>query len=124
MPSQPIVQFIRLIEQARLPRRADRSAGGTLPTRAYRYWAAVPSASGYGWWVFPPIDLQLIYDGHDVFWHFPGAPDWLPLAPAAQFPHFSAQFDAMAPAELQGCAPPFLTALPEHGVVQIWTGLM
>jgi hypothetical protein len=121
---QPILNFYRLIEQARLPQRADRSAAGTLPTRAYRYCDAVTSAAGYGWWVFPPLDLQLIWDGHAVFWHFDGAPDWLPLTPAAQYPDFSAAFDCAAPENLKGCAPPFLTALPEPGLVQIWTGLM
>jgi hypothetical protein len=120
----PVLQFNRLIEQARLPVRADRSAAGTLPTRAYRYCDAVTSASGYGWWVFPPMDLQLIWDGEAVFWHFESAPDWLPLTSAAQFPGFSTAFNHAAPADLEGCAPPFLTALPEPGVVQIWTGLM
>jgi hypothetical protein len=41
-----------------------------------------------------------------------------------QFPGFSKTFDAAAPAALRGCSPPFLTALPEPGFVQIWTGLM
>ncbi len=82
------------------------------------------SAAGYGWWVYPPMDFQLIWNGNDIYWHFEGAPDWLPLSPAAQFPNFSQAFDQAAPAELRGCAPPFLTALPEPGVVQIWTGLM
>jgi hypothetical protein len=125
MPTaQPGLQFHRLIEQARPPQRADRAAAGTLPTRAYRYCDAVTSAAGYGWWVFPPMDLQLIWDGYDVFWYFDGAPDWMPLSPAAQFPDFAEAFNAAAPQKLQGCAPPFLTALPEPGVVQIWTGLM
>jgi hypothetical protein len=70
------------------------------------------------------MNLQLIFDGNDTFWHFDGAPDWLPLAPAAQFPNFAQTFDQAAPAELAGCSPPFLTALREPGVVQIWTGLM
>ncbi|HEX2941409.1 MAG TPA: DUF6065 family protein [Rhodopila sp.] len=122
--SEAKLSFHRLIPQARMPQRADRSASGTIPTRAYRYCDAVTSASGFGWWIFPPTDFQLIWNGTDVFWHFEGAPDWLPLAPAAQFPDFARAFDQMAPAELQGCAPPFLTALPEPGVVQIWTGLM
>ena len=122
--SEPLLQFHRLIEQARAPQRADRAAAGTLPTRAYRYCDAVTSASGYGWWVFAPMDLQLIWDGHDVFWYFDGAPDWMALSPSAQFPDFSQAFDTAAPATLQGCAPPFLTALPEPGAVQIWTGLM
>ena len=122
--TEPILQFHKLIGQARTPQRADRSAAGTLPTRAYRYCDAVTSASGYGWWVFPPMDLQLIWDGHDIFWHFAGAEDWMPLSTAAQFPDFSQSFDESAPEALWGCAPPFLTALPEPGMVQLWTGLM
>ena len=120
----PIVCFHRLIEQARLPQRADRSAAGTLPTRAYRYCEAVTTAAGYGWWVFPPTDLQFLWDGHDIFWQCTGGADWLPLMPAAQFPDFSARFDAAAPKTLAGCSPPFLTALPEPGTLQIWTGLI
>lgn len=122
--SQQRLQFLRLIEKARPPQRADRAAGGTLPTRAYRYCDAVTSAAGYGWWVFCPMDLQLIWDGDDIFWYFDGAPDWMRLSPAAQFPDFGEAFDQAAPAALKGCAPPFLTALPEPGTLQIWTGLM
>ena len=122
--TEPLMQFHRLINQARAPQRADRSASGTLPTRAYRYCDAVTSATGYGWWVFPPMDLQLIWDGHDIFWHFDGASDWMRLAPAAQFPGFSQTFDMSAPDTLQGCAPPFLVAGSVPGMLQLWTGLM
>lgn len=78
----PIARFYRLIEQAPPPLRADRSAGGTLPVRAYRYCDAVTSAAGFGWWVFPPADLQLLWDGHDVLWHCMGSRTGSPcLAP-------------------------------------------
>jgi hypothetical protein len=119
-----IIRFYRLIAQARLPQRADRSAAGTLPTRAYRYCEAVTAATSYGWWVFPPTSLQFVWDGHDIYWQSTGESDWLPLLPAAQFPNLSARFDATAPESLAGCSPPFLTALPEPGTLQIWTGLM
>ncbi|MBV8458244.1 MAG: hypothetical protein JO122_16700 [Acetobacteraceae bacterium] len=119
-----IVKFYQLIDGARPPQRADRSAAGTLPTRAYRYCDAVTTASGFGWWVFPPIDLQLLWDGEGIYWHYAGAANWLSLQPAAQFPHQAARFDAVAPSGLRGCSPPFLTALPEPGAVQIWTGLI
>jgi hypothetical protein len=122
--SESLLQFHRLIAHARSPQRADRAAAGTLPTRAYRYCDPVTSAAGYGWWVFPPMDLQLICDGYDVYWHCDGFPDWMILSPSAQFPDFSQTFDEVAPEMLRGCAPPFLTALPEPGVVQLWTGLM
>jgi Family of unknown function (DUF6065) len=120
----PIAHFYRLIEQAPPPVRADRSAGGTLPVRAYRYCDAVTTAAGFGWWVFPPTDLQLLWDGHDIFWYCDGLEDWIPLFGSAQFPHQSARFDHAAPPDLQGCSPPFLSALSDPGVVQVWTGLM
>ena len=119
-----LVRFHRLIPGARPPQRADRSAAGTLPTRAFRYCEAATSASGFGWWLFPPMDLTLIWDGSDIFWTFPGVDDWLPLQPSAQCPDFAAAFDEMAPPEMRGMSPPMLTALPEPGALQIWTGLI
>jgi hypothetical protein len=123
-PGTPIVRFFRLIDEARLPQRADRSAAGTLPTRAYRYCEAVTSATAFGWWAFLPIDIELLWDGHEIFWRYVTEMEWLPLQPAAQFPDFAVRFDATAPSSLAGCSPPFLTALPEPGTLQIWTGLM
>lgn len=123
LPS-PLARFYRLIDTARPPQRADRSACGTLPTRATRYCEAVTSATAYGWWVFPPLDIRIIWDGADIFWHHDGADDWIPLQPSAQYPDFGASFDAHAPEALRGTSPPFLTALPEPGALQIWTGLM
>jgi hypothetical protein len=122
--SEPIVRFFRLIDTGRMPMRADRSAMGTLPVRAVRYCEALTSATAFGWWVFCPIDLDLLWDGSEVFWRYDGLPDWMPLQASAQFPDFAGTFDYAAPGDLKGCSPPFLTALPEPGTVQIWTGLM
>jgi hypothetical protein len=120
----PVARFYRLIEQARPPQRADRSAAGTLSMRACRYCEAVTTAAAFGWWIFPPVDVQLLWDGHDIFWQCDASTDWSPLLPAAQFPGFAERFDEAAPARFAGCSPPFLTALPEPGTLQIWTGLM
>ena len=122
--TQPIVRFYRLIEEARPPQRADRSALGTMPTRAFRYCEAAASAAGFGWYVFSPIDLKLIWDGEDIFWHHDGAEDWMKLMPSTMLPGYGSKFDDIAPEALQGFAPPFLTALPEAGSVQLWTGLI
>jgi hypothetical protein len=123
-PLDPIVWFYRLIDQARPPQRADRSAAGTLPTRAFRYCEAVTSAAAFGWWIFPPIDITVLWDGTDIFWQYDGISDWLPLMPSTQFPGFATRFNSVAPQALRNCSPPFLTALPEPGLLQIWTGLM
>ena len=122
--SGPLVRFLRLLPGIRAPQRADRTAAGMLPIRAARYCDAITSACAYGWWVFPPLDLSFYWDGETVFWSCAEFPDWMALDDAAQFPHFSARFDAMAPTEAAGCAPPFLTRLPEPGTVQLWTGLI
>ena len=84
----PLVQFHRFIPTARLPQRADRSAAGSLPTRAFRYCEPSTSASGYGYYIFPPISFSLQWDGNDIMWTWEGAGTWLPLKSVAvpQFP--------------------------------------
>jgi hypothetical protein len=57
-----IITFHRFIPQCRPPMRADRSAGGTLPTRAFRYCEPVASASSFGWYLFPAMDFTVIWD--------------------------------------------------------------
>jgi len=116
------VTFYRLVTAAPLPARADRSAYGTLPTRAFRYCDAATMAASFGWHLFPPIDFSLHWDGSDVQWTYAGADDWYPLR-SAQFPDFAAEFDEHAPEDVRGYSTPFLTALHEPGVVQVWTGL-
>ncbi len=93
-----------------------------------RYCDALTSATGYGYWVFPPFDFQLLWDGEQIFWSYGEDESWLPLSGtpsgAAQFPDYAAVFDETAPEALRGYSPPFLTALPELGGIQIWTGLL
>jgi hypothetical protein len=119
-----LVSFFIVIPGAAPPQRADRSAGGTLPTRAFRYCEPLTSASSFGWWVFPPITFSLLFDGTEVMWTFEGAEGWYPLSNAAQFPGFAAQFDKVVPADMRGYSPPFLSAFMEPGIVQIWSGLI
>jgi hypothetical protein len=102
--------------------RADASVLGTLPTRGFQYCEALRSASSFGWYVFPPIEFTLQWDGSQVIWTYRGAKGWYPLT-SAQFPGYAAMFDRIAPARLRGFAPPFLTAVPEPGGIQVWTGL-
>ncbi|MGA3005653.1 MAG: DUF6065 family protein [Acetobacteraceae bacterium] len=128
MPKAPVVEFFRLITATRQPKRAERAAAGYLPARAMRYCDALTSATGYGYWIFPPMDIRLIWDSEQVYWSYGSDETWLPLtgtdSGAVQFPHFAAEFDVMAPASLRGYSPPFLTGLPELGGVQMWTGLL
>jgi len=119
----PLVTFYRFVPQAPLPVRADRSAVGTLPTRAYRFCEAVATASGLGYYIFPPMNFTLQWDGTRVFWRWPGQDEWLPLQ-TAQFPDFRTYFDSIAPDDIKEYSPPFLIALREPGIVQVWSGLV
>jgi hypothetical protein len=122
------VEFFKLIEQGRPPKRAERSAAGYLPSRGMRYCDALTSATGYGYWVFPPMDFRLIWDGEQVFWSYGEDEAWMPLSGtdsgAVQFPDYAQAFDAASPDAFRGYSPPFLLALPEAGGVQMWTGLL
>jgi hypothetical protein len=101
--------------------RADPSGLGTLPSRGFQYCEALRTASSFGWYVFPPIDFTLEWDGSQIIWTYRGAKAWYPLT-SAQFPGYQAVFDRAAPKRLRGFSPPFLTAVPDPGVVQVWTG--
>jgi uncharacterized protein DUF6065 len=118
-----ICQFYRLIAGAPEPRRADRSADGTLPVRGYRYCEAVASASAFGWYLYPPLNFSLVWDGVEVAWTYEGAEGWFPLR-GAQFPGFREIFEEIAPEGARPLAPPFLASTREPGVVQIWTGYL
>lgn len=124
-----IVEFFCLVPRAIQPKRAERAAAGYLPSRGMRYCDALTTATAYGYWVFPPLDIRLLWDGEEVFWSYGDEDDeWLPLSGtnsgAVQFPDYAEAFDAAAPECLRGYSPPFLTALPEAGGVQMWTGLL
>ena len=119
----PLITFHRFIPSARFPMRADRSAAGSLPTRAFRYCEPATSASAFGYYIFPPISFTVRWDGYDMLWTWEGATEWYPLK-SVQFPNFRTQFDAIAPEEIREFSPPFLGALQEPGLIQIWTGLV
>jgi hypothetical protein len=117
-----LLRVFRAIPDARLPIRADKSALGSLPVAAYKYCAAVTTASAYGWYVFSPLNFTINWDGIEAIWTYDGADSWYPLR-SAQFPDFVEKFNAHAPSYLKGKSPPFLTLTAQPGVLQIWSGL-
>jgi len=118
----PDTTFYCLIDGARPPQPSDRSAAGTLPTRATRHCDAVTSASAFGWYIFSPIDFMLLWDGEQIFWQWGRKTNWIPLK-VAQYPGMSSLFEKYAPQNIKKYSPPFLTVLPESGVIQIWSGI-
>jgi hypothetical protein len=119
---QPIVTFHRVYQDALPPLRSDKSALGTLPTACHQYCEPARMASAYGWYVFPAADVQLRWDGVDVYHAVEGC--WEKLTSTTLGEPFTDYWDEHAPDDLKGCSPPFLSANFVPGIVQIWSGLL
>jgi hypothetical protein len=119
----PGLKFSRFFLGGRAPQIASRDAFGTLPMRAVRHCEAITSATGFGWLLFPPTDLHLLWDGDTIFYTAQGIDEWTPVDDVAHFPGFPEMWNAAAPPELTGLAPSMLTALPEPGTIQIQFGV-
>jgi Family of unknown function (DUF6065) len=118
-----IMKFYRLIPDAPKPQRADRSAGGLIPTRAFRFCEPMTTASAFGWYIFSPLEFSVMWDGNDIFWRYGDHENWFPLE-AAQFPDFASKFNDSCPEDIKGFSPPFLSSAPEPGVLKIWSGII
>jgi len=102
--------------------RADAAALGTLPAAAYQYCEAVRSASAFGWYVFPPEDIRLRWDGSEVLFFDEG--EWRRLSSLPIRDEYLEGWDRHAPADLRNDPPPYLSSLFVPGIVQIWSGFL
>jgi hypothetical protein len=117
-----VVTFHQIYPAAIPPMRADKSALGTLSAVSYQYCEAVRTASAFGWYVFPPTEIRLMWDGVDTYYFVDG--DWIQLTSVLLGNGFLDYWDLHAPADLKGHAPPYLSQLLVPGVVQIWSGFL
>lgn len=115
-----MITFHQLIPNPRPPIRATKNAGGHLPDRHHRC-EPVRLASGLGWYVFLPLDFQIIFDGVESIISLDDGTTWFPLT-SIQYPHFADTFDHHAPPEVKGCSNPFVAMTEDHAILQIWTG--
>src|SRR5277367_5330068 len=119
----PIVTFYKLTPGGLAPRRTTRSAAGSIPALALRYCEAVCTASAFGYYVFPPIDFIIQWDGSEAYWSYDQGGTWHPVQ-TSQFPGFRQQFNEIAPDDCKGFSPPFITLGATPGIVQIWSGVI
>lgn len=117
-----IVKFHKIFTAATSPMRSDKAALGTLPSAAFQYCEPVRTASAFGWYIFPPKDIRLMWDGVDTYYDDEG--EWCSFSSIHLDDEFLDYWDMHAPEDLKGCAPPFLTNIFVPGIVQIWSGLL
>lgn len=112
--------FTRMYPNLIPPMRADRAALGCMPISAYQYCEAMRVASCHGWYIFPPQDIALRFDGCDIFAETEGGA-WEPVS-YAHLPGHIEYWNQRCPEGYEGLAPPYLRVLPTPGVLQVWSG--
>jgi hypothetical protein len=117
-----VVTFRRAFPAAVPPLRGDKAALGTIPTAAYQYCEPVRTASSFGWYIFPPVDIRLMWNGVDLYYASDG--EWRELTSVHLTDEFVDYWDTHAPEDLKGHWPPFMTKVFVSGIVQIWSGLL
>lgn len=116
-----LIEFYRWVPDSPEPVRADRSAGGMIPTRAYRYCEALCAASALGYYLFPPMDINVVWDGTRLLWAYEGAEDYQPVE-REDAPGFPEYFDSHCPEDLRGYQPSIVSSGVIPGMVQFWSG--
>ena len=116
-----LAKFYRWIPNAPAPMRADRSAAGTIPVRAYRYCEALCTASALGYYFFPAVNFNVVWDGVQFLWAAEGDEEYSVLE-QGQAPGFEEYFDNAAPEDIRGFHPPLLTRGTMPGLLQMWSG--
>lgn len=123
MVGRPNLKFFSYTRLPMSPRPASRDAGGSLPIRAVRFCDAITTACAFGWWIYPPLDAWLMWDGHTIFYSLDGE-IFDPLDDCCDFPGMTESLQAHAPDNIQPISSPLFTALPEQGVVQVALGVI
>lgn len=119
----PMTRFLKLLRAAPDPAIADKSAMGTMFTRAYRYCEPMRLASGTGWYMFSPIDIDLIFDGVSISWR-PAGGDIFEKLTNLKDTRFRDEFEMTCPDSLHGLAPVTIGSTIEPGVFQLWSGYL
>src|SRR5262245_23624919 len=131
------VEFYSLYPDVRGPEPASPDLRGAMQARAARVCAPMTVASGFGWYVYPPVDFAVRWDGRCAEWslleeneptrwlslsggvtgRLPTAPDALRAAPE----RFQADFDVF---DKYGGVP-FIEADPHDGqTLEVITGVL
>jgi hypothetical protein len=134
----PTAEFFSIYKDAPLPTPASTDLMGAMPVRAAQFCVPLKAASGLGFYVFPPADFAVRWDGQrsDVSWldDQGRTTDWLPLdggvdvflpgsagVPAAVPGERAADLDSVMDAE----GAPFINADPRAAAqMEITTGLV
>ena len=79
----PTAEFFTIYEGAPLPAPASDDLMGAMPVRAAQFCLPLKAASGLGFYLYPPVDFAVRWDGRrsEIAWLDPQGrvPEWLPM---------------------------------------------
>lgn len=65
---RPIVEFFSIYPDIRPPEPASRDVRGSLPARAAKVCTPLTAAASFGWYIYPPADFAVRWDGDETQW--------------------------------------------------------
>lgn len=101
---------------------AERTLQGTANRDALRWCGPFTHANAAGWWLYPPVDIDIVWRGGREFEHTQLSP--YDDADGHLIRFLAEGMDGVTPGEWlpPGGRTKFSWGLVEEGVVQIWTG--
>ncbi|WP_419905189.1 DUF6065 family protein [Kiloniella sp.] len=95
---------------------------GEIPARALKFCEPFTRANSSGALICPPMDFTLTWTGTEILADLKGIEETI-LVERLYLPEFADYWKENAPAKALEAIPPFLEAIPERGVIQVWSGL-
>jgi Family of unknown function (DUF6065) len=125
--SKPLIFFYQFYPDGPVPSLPDPAPFGAMPLRAMRYCEPFLAAARFGWFIYPPFDFSILWDGKNCYWRREGLNESMEFTrfDSVILPEVSEYFRENCPSELDYCSNiAFLGKAPDFDILQIWTGLM
>lgn len=121
MPTSPLTIF-NVFDSLLPPMPADKTAMGSIPASALQYCESVTTASGFGHYVFPPRDIEVVWRGSHFDYREPDAP-WQRLDTISVGAEAAREWQDKAPPELRNRLPSFIQRFFVPDTLQVWSGM-
>lgn len=119
----PLARFYAAYPGLTPPHRGDRTVMGSARVRANQFCEPFSAAAEWGWYIYPPIDFALYYDGMAVLWRPLDEPDWELVDRYVTLPDMDEHWQNFPLAERFSAPISFVDVGPDVGEVQLWSGL-
>lgn len=111
------MKFHRILPIAPDIKLADKSADGTMPARAFAHCEAMRLVSGWGYYLFPPCDISIMWCYSNIMARFKVDEEWQLVDDDGIRPYMENDMDDVP-------MPGVVSKIREHGHFQLTFGYM